>query len=541
VVELFRSTISKFCKDEALRYQWINYLPDRNDSNRTRRPVEEMIISTLSSAKILESRSGNGLFEPSKLRILGTLECDKSGNPLVPDLPEEIYLSGKYAENSERLNVLGTTRINTEEILDRVEADLAKANLVPGCIPHIRAWGRTEDWQERFARLLLHILSSEPSEPLITKRIRSLEIIPLIGGEWTSALKGDFYFPDDELAAVPADLGLNLVKREALVNDARKTLFLKLGLKHSNPDEVIKLITQKYKEVSSNATTLNDSLDHFKYLYWKLPQVTTPLDESIRIFSHILKGPNDSGQIFRQGRMDVRLHGLNAKNVYFENSKNVYGPLKLFKAGKSAPGLLVYFLRPEYLDLGFAKLMRNEMTFRTWLENTVGVRGFPPLSDDSGEELSPEFTYLIENRSDILLEILREYWNHYESVVNTWPTLRKKLSEVMVLTRGGSKKRISDSFLPCSNLEKKVGEFKADNFPFLTINCNSTQEENEWQFLSKLGVGVDDSLRFYIRSLELIKTNHLDNSLDVDQSGLCRLLKFLDLNHTEHRAKIRLA
>ncbi|KAL4919682.1 hypothetical protein BDW62DRAFT_209621 [Aspergillus aurantiobrunneus] len=280
ICNLFVRAIHYFCSHDVLAYEWLQYLPGPQIHDTFWADLREMISEALSESQVLFCRTGNRLKRPRDLQHLSSRHCDRRGQPLLDDIPPEVYLSQSYnwSKHAENLMELGVTNLSFETILDRLSPYLL------GGSPRYLDPALDDDWHTRIADLLLRAINSGRKPNASTERIKAMDLIPTSQGTLVSTKLTNVYFPsDDKDNVIPADLqDIPTVDHRALDNPSRRLLFEKLGVTHCNPARVIQSILRKYNR--SDGVILADSVNHIRYLFQTLGKHDT-LDKRIFIMS----------------------------------------------------------------------------------------------------------------------------------------------------------------------------------------------------------------------------------------------------------------
>jgi hypothetical protein len=266
VAEAFVDTVLQFCQHPVLQYQWMKYIPE---DDKISSPFWSQLLTRIKGAikttPVLWPRSRNRLRLISQLKIVPNNFKGSDGEPLVPDLPEEIYLDRKYNAISysalPKLKTLGLRVMSTYDCIERIGRDALSLTS--------KMKSANDDWHESIARILLAVFE----KPLLKTKIpylKSLPLIPLGHQRWTSIYDGVVFFPDTDHVPIPLDLGLRLIEPKAIRNATRKTLFTKLGVVDADKDIVRNLILEKHGK-RWDEITLKSSVSHLQYLYWTRP------------------------------------------------------------------------------------------------------------------------------------------------------------------------------------------------------------------------------------------------------------------------------
>ena len=498
VAKAFTDAMVMFCKRPSLRYQWMRYLPEDSISDEFWRTLWPLVREKLEQTPILEPWSGNGLYKPSKLEKLYERVIDKDRNPLLPDLEgAEVYLSPKYTEEDfQILKRLGTTMLQWSKLVDRLDADLRSSGGSKW-----RYMKNNADWRTQICKLLSRVFAGK-SQCLLDqqKRLRTLALIPLYDGSWvSSASEIKVYFPKTTGVSIPADLGLDLVYPVAVENVAWEDLLFTLGVMNCLSNAVVKSINKRYGATNFDNFNMSNAVAHVRYLYWFLPKGVSSLPPQVRL-------ANQHGSLLRKDQY-----------LYFPDGEDDYSPSKLFKQDAQLPGHPVPYLHEDYLKAVDPGIIHNGRPWTRWLEEIAGVYRIPVLRAKDSDELSKEFQYITNYRSNRLLGTLKRGWAHYRPLINN--AVGGKLWNSTVLLENGQRTSLRSTFLPLPKLKQIAAELRiAEAYPFVAMSERLRDEERiEWMFVKDLRVEIEENLRFYLSALETSK--RINPALNTTSAG----------------------
>ena len=533
VAEAFRDAVLQFCRYPILDYQWVLFLPTGTISDSFWAQLPPKIFELLKNAPVLQSWSGKQYKSPNQVKYLGSSCRDQYNEPLFEDLVNELYLS-RYYDRYYRIYLkrMGVETVSVDDILDRIDADLEKT------VPKIVAPTTDDDWHTRVATMLCGLLE-DSRYSTVQEEIRAMRLIPLENRVLVSSKEHDTFYPDYNGVSIPTDLGICLVNPEAIQNKARKKLFSLLGVTHCESKHIRKKILEKYNKW--NAASLDASISHLRYLFWNPPEEEQQLDGRI-----YLKDQNEI-PVYRMhvtfGRGDLVVDDL-----YFE-SQEEYGTQKLLERIERsvkgsisvAPGLPVHFLNTSYLEAVSPKASHGGQSWVSWLEKVAGVRRSPRLlKRSSPKELSDVFLYILENRKDKLLGVLKTHWSEYVWLIT--PAIAEILAGAEVECENGEVSLLKESYLPVPKLRKISKQMGVDQrFPFLKLPVELTREnEKEWYFLKKFGAGTKESVDFYLEVLKSLITDSFENLNGETRPEYFRVYEAIqEYNKPEDHEKIR--
>ncbi|KAH8587445.1 hypothetical protein B0O99DRAFT_747530 [Bisporella sp. PMI_857] len=454
IARAFLDAVFQFCNHPTLQYMWPRYIP-LEISNPFWVPLKDRIYEHLKGRAVLRGRSHGPLRFISQLKIIEDDFLDNSGNPLVADLDEEMYLASEYQkEDRAALSRLGLGMLDITAVVARFRHDLKQ----PSSRSRFKSPETNESWHTKTAKLLLRPFEEKLESPT-PDTIRGLACIPLQNGNWTAITDGAVFFPRIDGILIPTDLGLRIVDEKSTTNPTRKKLFITLGVEPASIQDVRALILARYKKESFSIgfeTSLSDL--HFLYSTYS-PGVTLKLREStsLWVFNH----------------RDHRVH--DGEDLYFQSDKEYDLQELMGSVLEVAPynsDMIGSFIHPEYrkrIEPLPVKRSGSHPTFKAWLHESVGILNHPRLVDAKDPvQLSPIFRYIIEARPEKLLGTLRAHWASYTTVMSTG--LASKISEAVVPSTNIGSKALKETFVPSETLTVKCGEFlDKQNFPFLKL------------------------------------------------------------------------
>ncbi|KAK2755514.1 hypothetical protein FQN54_006454 [Arachnomyces sp. PD_36] len=491
VAQTFRDAILQFCKQPALQYSWLKYLPGPNISDPFWDQLREKIFNALKFTPVFLSWN-SVLAIPESLRIVLPVHLDKDYQPLFDDLPPEIYLSDKYQDfiDNEGLQLMGIKVISWGELLRRLGPYLQEEN------PRFSHPNQHDDWHTRVASLLRQGLESRTVAP----RIRSLNLIPITSGALASVLSANIYFPTDEHdIQVPVDLPFPIVDEQSTRNVARKSLFNDLGVKTCRSEAIRDRIYGRY--VTPMSVSLSESISHLRYLYLAFPEAEE-LDSRV----HYLISQDLSSVYRRKATIGQQLI---VDDLYFE-TEGRYGTKALKQTLRyrsslfgTTLGYTVHLLHSSYLDAVPTDAQHRSRSWQKWLETVAGVRRVPRLRQSpQRDRLSYIFQAIVSNFSYLLLGLLKEYWSSYSEFDKSESVLRS-LREAAIPCENVGSVPLQSTYFPSDILKRESCELSiSDKIPFLILPPEySDPKTQEWGFLDKLGVGIEVDLRFLLESL----------------------------------------
>lgn len=464
-----------------------------------------MIFKALRKSKVLLSQTGTKKY-PQDLRRLSARHRDHHGQPLLEDIDPEVYMSGlyKWSKNSGALLELGVTNISYDNILDRLDPYLS------GKSPRFLHPDLDEDWHTRLADLLLRALRSKRENSTITKRIKDMSLIPISDGTLASANSNRVYLPHDECGnLIPTDLkDISIIALDLLDNPSRREFIDLMGVKSCEPHSVVKSILKRYNK--HQGVTLDNSVSHLSYLFRAMGGKNT-LD--LRIF--IMDQTEQS--IYRAfvtfGVWVVK------DDVYFM-TPGKYGTKELSRKLQSKPNrdsnipcFKMHIIHSAYINAMPLGTISNGRTWEQWLEEVASVRRTPRLKDSRADRISTLCQHIADYHPMTLIGILKTYSSNLESEFT--PGVVKTLRRMRVPCRNDITRNLEDIYYPSKEMQRLcIAANVEKTFPsFLDVQSDIiTDDTNGWEFLSKLGVGLQPDSLFFMSIFTCLKFENIDKT-----------------------------
>ena len=524
------AAINKFNTGE-FRFYWIHFFPlrqDRDDFFHYLWPEVQQLLSTM---PILESMTGDRRV-PSDLAIVPEEYTYGIANPLIPSASSIFtYVSQNYpAEDREALESLGVRRVSAKDFLDDLSNFIKKSA--------VEFQSMDNEWHSRLSQIL------DPLTAKFGKLIFSLPIIPLRNGKWTAANSGLLLFP---LAAgnlvVPDYINAFVIHPDAANDSSRRTLLSKLQARDATKAEVCSIIIQYHMSprFKSKNIFLRDMVSHAEFLC-KARWVRNSPDEYIWVVT-------EDHYRHRSDQVYMDTGELHSAGQVFKNHK------KSFK----------------FLHEAYSKIFTRQADMKWIQENIgVGlIPRLVVLSSAGTFSLSNDFRFLVDScMSSDVLQLLKAHWNYYRqwiltenfqttqtepsSIVHDTPhsKIRAFLSLMNVRCHDGSFVPLDQTYLPRSTILQGLDISKAEpksnatisedgpttidgletanelleveqtennlpsegteidkpksKFPLLAV---PEPEQNDWDFLEKLGVVITLKAKDLIVRLKQLQRN----------------------------------
>jgi len=495
VAATFQQAVLRFRTNHPLEFSWMRYLPSRNVSEEFWANLCPAILGSLRKEKILQVWYGGCLEHANGLRHVSLDGRDAEGEPLFREYHSQYLSPGYSLSDVKLLSALGVRHLSESEFCKAVSMDLDSSYST------IRSDGTSDDWHSRVARKLLAIAESDPSQ------VQDLYCIPLQDGGWASAQSNRKYLPTYRTIPIPTDLGLRLVRKEALTNAARKQLFSALGVKSCSPKTVTPLILQKY---NSAKVDLQSSVSHLRWLYHFLPEQERALDRRIPVFASDLV---PTYQVYVTLGTELRVGDL-----YFE-TEDKFGVKELCRERKLKGRKIyheVHFINEAYMDAVDPATRVNGSSWLEWLQASAGVRRIPRLvqSFDSSK-LSDLFLWLVSNRPSQITGTLHVHWPSYKEQMK--PEIVNVLRKAKVLWKGTEWISLEATWMPTCKLWNICQDFDlVKEMPLLKLSLEPDSQVDDWRFLKDFGVGFEATTTFYLQILRALRGSMFFNPAPFD-------------------------
>lgn len=417
--------------------------------------IKQNIINHLSSSPVIKDRSG-GYRKPKDLFFLDQAH-DRKGEPIFGQMCD--YVSSEYSKSvHEALLLLGVKIPSWKWVCDKLQ-ELHDTN-------QLRTKMLNEEWCSDLARVLLE--TEEPNgEKKFRKNLKKIAIIPMADGTWRRPPSKDepIYFPASQGTTIPPGLPLSLVNEKACACPRRRKLFRILGVKDCDVLNVIERIIDYHDKLSeADACSI---IAQLRYLY--------------KVRAHLRPSDTEALVVVCCDGDDLK----SGTDVYADTSK--CGKLRQFFHGYND----AHFLDNDYFE-GFDDI--ETALFANWLGETVGIAFAPRFIATDSTWLHEDFQWLLKHKSDQVLAVLHKHWDLYANDLTD--TARNTLKGCKFMCKSGSRVSLSKTYIPMPALVEKVREFgNVEGCNFLVLPSGNPKD---WEFLSRLGVGLSEGLDFYL-------------------------------------------
>lgn len=490
IASAFFEAVLQFCEHPTLCYSWPMFLPSSSDTSSDAfwSGLNHEIQSLMKKTPVLKSRNRLDLRLVGDVVILATDAHDAEGNPLFDDPTKDLYLSSNYSQKTvDILKGYGLRILNIQTFLNLLETDLRS--------PNSRFYGEntSDEWHSAVACLLSKQLINSLS---IQQRLKSLPLLPLRSGAWTSTTSGPVYFPKTGDINIPNSLDLKVITDHASCNSDRSTLFQHLGVCQATYNDVRASIVRSFNSGNSLSFDVINSYSIFLYLTHQTgkhgPEEYTKV--GVVTGAWVRKNPHET-------------------DIYLPGKQHTYSPASLLAVEEASPSLSVDFLHSRHMENTPDKpSFLFHPSWKTWLCDSLGVRERLRLISRDKRGLSDVFLYVFSHRPEKFLGLFEHLWLHEKSSLVTNRALRSKIEDLPAKKLCGVdySLKLKEAWLPLKYLRHLVDRYMEDpkQFPFLKLEVSDTTElvVSKWHFLSEyFSVSKDDSMDFLLQILLYIQ------------------------------------
>ncbi|KAI0198817.1 hypothetical protein F4808DRAFT_472474 [Astrocystis sublimbata] len=487
----------QFCKHDTLRFQWMRYLPKKDDSNLGGLwlTLVHRIEQRLAETPILYNRLDSTKSHIEELCRLTPDMRDANGDPLFATIDSLSRIVSRHYNNDDLLTLTeyGLKKCTYSHFLEWVTEDLEQDVFSS----RMKSPKTTDDWHYRVAKKLYKLLNQ--LHPSRVGKVLFLELVPVNDGSWVSILEGVYFQKVDGLE-IPPNIDLRLVAKD-VVNPHRLALFKQLGVMTASISLVRDSILRFYDKSKPDIET---SLKHLKFLY------STETEDKANYGDVKLLDQNGN------------IADLATDYLYIVNDK-AHGAWELFRPRPDldAPGFSARFAHPQYFE--DPPTETRDENWESWFYNKLGVNDIIPLGyGDHGEKA---LNYIQTYRPEKLLGAFHELYR-------SDPIAAKKSSftrDTIVLCQGNQKLPLINTFFPTSDLVDKTKKFlgEVNSFPWLQLEFenDSNRIPPTWKsMLQLLDVPVHHTdVEFAFHMFDSLRKASIDESFALETSQLCEL------------------
>ena len=480
---MFAEAMKELCSRSSLKYTWVRYLPDAKLSSAFWQELSQDIRQLMGKQAILEPLLGTVPYSAVELKQTLSSFIDEDGKPMLRGSDSIRFISLKYApKDCTILREIGLSMLTHTDVVELLRYDLKEPNSL------WKSSARPTLWQSKLSSLLLQICKTSAT---LKRLLQSLKIVELTDWSWTCTQGNRIYMPFSGPASVPTDLGLAIVNSNSISVDERTALITELGVEFANTKEVLSAIYKIHKGAFSFYIYYN--ISHFVYMFWHEP-CERVLPDYMRFLCKDWKTR------------------CSQQTLFYDSSDHPLGPRQLFKKVEQGdlrvPGYDVNYLHDQFYQAVPAgvKNKNGGLSWREWLVKAGGILDKPrlslPLKEFANTQISPELSYLIDYRPDVLVPLLKHHESFYTSVP---PYLLRKFHTAKVWTDHKDLVALHDSILPTAELRAAANDLGIANPPFLHTGSEfNSVEPKDWNILDQFHVIKTKDMWFYVACLQAV-------------------------------------
>ncbi|KAH7253783.1 uncharacterized protein BKA55DRAFT_737541 [Fusarium redolens] len=500
----FCQAILQFLEHPTLCYHWSLFLAPRGILPD---PFGVTLDTSVRLCKaqnpILGSRKPKHWRLISHLAFLGSDFEDSDKKPLLEDPMNDAFLSPEYPPTvALELKKYGLAALTSTQFLHLLEMDLRS----PNSKMHTET---SKDWQNAVARLLSKTFTHDGYS-----RMKSLPLIQLTDGSWTSITSGPVYFSTAGNVCIPEALDLRVASHLASREPEQRSLYQQLGVFQATVIQVRQMILDCFK--SSSTLSLEDVQSYLHYLYLTHqsfdPDSEHPYQE-VRVFT-----------------MDMKLQCPQNTVIYLSGTGDPYSLESFLDPALLVANLQNNFLHPEISNNGPKQPSLFHPSWKSWLCKCVGIRERLSLSgpksvakskstkDDSSAAdenglLSTSLEFVSKHRPDKFLGVLEHLWALEGPAILKSPALVLKIKSFPspTLCNVESSQELQETWVPSKHLRSCVSNFMEhpNEFPLLKLDEERDVDlalTSKWGFLTKhFGVKWKYDMSFLLEILKSIR------------------------------------
>ncbi|KAF5666653.1 hypothetical protein FHETE_6152 [Fusarium heterosporum] len=528
LADAFIQAIQDFCDDPNLCYHWPIFLPQQPSiSSSFWAKFDASIYEWISKNPILRSRNLKQLRLVTHVAIPADCAKGTDGNLLLDDPKTDPFVSEHYTkETITRLEQYGLCVLGVHQFIDLIALDLESD----------RSKMRDETTKSGWHSAVAVFLSNHLNKGCCARKIRSLTLIPLTDGKWTSLASGPVVLTSTFSAVIPQTLGLRVVRPPASRNPERYQLFKDLGATDSRTHEVENLIFERFK--TSESLPLAEVKSYLHYLYLTR--------------TNFKDGSQGQGKGLKVLTTDLKLKDPYIESVYLPGTDHPWDPERLL-----APRGEIQVPSFSILHSGIScdapgDTITVRLGWKRWLCDFCGVRQCISYLASDNENLSDHFLHVFNHVPESFLEMLNYICLQEPEKLREHPKLVSKIKNLPVdrLCKTRIPLALQDTWLPVSHLKSSVRLYMElpNMFPFLDIEEGDVPLLFGGRYLPMahhLSIGKTEDVDFFLKILSYIgKTCPGPISTNQASQLINLYLKFFELSsalfgRAEIVAKIR--
>ena len=508
IAQAFMAAVVEMCEQQTLlQYQWMRYLPSKDDGNAWDPfwiSVIKNIATQLKETRVLRPARHGRLCKIEKLKVITNDANDENGKPLFNDIQPEIYLAPEYLPaDQDRLKEFGLGAMNMSELLQRLRLDLDSET------SRMKGTTTTYEWHRRAALLLQRPF--EEKWVNVTGRVRETKLLPLRDGTWVSIIDGPVYYPALGSLLIPNRLQLKVINHSAANHPERRRLFDLLGVQTATIEFVRTQIASRYQQKGSVYRA--DGIADLQFMYLTHDNQSR-VGETLRI--------KLSDGEFLQNPTEV--------DMYLA-SDDPLSPAQLLPRTANGPhpedGRPIFII-DWYVTSSPPNPPAGLPAWVDWLHDTIGIRRDLRLKDRSSNKLSGAVQYVAKHRPSKFMLLLNKLWRLQGAELRRNDTIKNQLCETEVLCRGGRFRKLRHTYLPTRPALDTAERFLVNGDPFYWLQIEDQSggvvTKQEWQRLAgDLDFGLSHSeVELALSILEYMRdlTTHIWSS-DDSRNDLC--------------------
>ncbi|KAF5569362.1 hypothetical protein FPHYL_2177 [Fusarium phyllophilum] len=465
VATAFFKAILQFLDHPTLCYQWPMFLSPRcSDSDPFGVTLDKSIRLWIAQNPIFRSRTSRQWRLINHLGFLGAEFEDNDNNPLLESPMNDVFLSREYHPTvTPALKRYGLATFTNTQFLNLLEMDLKS----PDSKIHKNA---SLDWQNALARCLSKIFMNDRNS-----QMRTLPLIQLTDGTWTSVTSGPVYFSTAGDVRVPDALGCRLASYLASRESEQRLLYEQLGVTQATVAQIRQMIFNRFK--SSSALSLEGVQRYLDFLYLTHESLNSDNDQpyhEVRVFTS-----------------DMRLQSPQSAVIYLSRTSHPYSLESLLDPALLVANLDTNILHTEISNNGPRQPSPSHASWKSWLCTCVGIRESFSLSGPKSDAES-EFTkdisstaerddalclsleYVAKNSPAKFLGVLEHLWSLREPALLENPAVLSKIRGFPAQALCGVEfpVELQETWLPFPHLKSylKICKGHPGDFPFLKLN-----------------------------------------------------------------------
>jgi hypothetical protein len=421
------------------------------------------------------------------------------GEPILPDLPDEIYIASEYStEQKKRLGELGLRRISWNALIDRLQADLARAT------SRTRNKPAADPWHEALAKMFLPLFDSQDRVDINPQqRLKAMAIIPLIGvNQWTGTPVGsklpNVYFAYTDQIPIPESVLFKILNKYASTNTTRQAFYKALAVEECAKELV-------FAEIKRLHTLFRHPLAKERFA-------------ELQYLFHFHESPSQLKDWVMIPSSEDGTSAENTSKSWYFPSREEYDMYQLIPVMKREEVRdIMTFMPTNLIDFVPPSVKARNWTWKTWLVYLTNAQTRPRLTQkiNNTTSLSPEMLAVLKHSPYKFLATLKTHWTVFQDSIDL---VHDKLSDCEIPCIGGAFVPLYETYLPTSDILDTLSKFGLPStmvdilqLPGAVLTDVTRQD---WRFLEHFGVRSEPDLNFFLVALGYL-TEKEDISLDI--------------------------